>query len=67
MFETIRLDFITAARARGLSDTTVTYGYALRNALLPVITIAGIQIGLMVGGVVLYRGGVLMAGAWVAC
>jgi peptide/nickel transport system permease protein len=35
MFETLRLDFVTAARARGLKESTVTYTYALRNAFLP--------------------------------
>jgi len=35
MFETLRLDFVTAAKARGLKENTVTYGYALRNAFLP--------------------------------
>jgi peptide/nickel transport system permease protein len=53
MFETLRLDFVTAAKARGLKETTVTYGYALRNAFLPVITMMGLQFALLLGGAVL--------------
>jgi len=39
MLEVIRQDYILTARAKGLSERTVTYKHALRNALLPVITI----------------------------
>ena len=53
MFETMRLDFVTAAKARGLTDETVTYGYALRNAFLPVLTMTGLQFALLLGGAVL--------------
>ncbi len=53
MFETLRLDFVTAAKARGLKDTTVTYGYALRNAFLPVLTMMGLQFAMLLGGAVL--------------
>jgi peptide/nickel transport system permease protein len=53
MFETMRLDFVTAAKARGLTDTTVTYRYALRNAFLPVLTMMGLQFALLLGGAVL--------------
>ena len=53
MFETLRLDFVTAAKARGLNESTVTYGYALRNAFLPVITMMGLQFALLLGGAVL--------------
>jgi peptide/nickel transport system permease protein len=53
MFETMRLDFVTAAKARGLKDSTVTYGYAFRNALLPVVTMMGLQFALLLGGAVL--------------
>ncbi len=53
MFETMRLDFVTAAKARGLKDETVTYGYALRNAFLPVLTMTGLQFALLLGGAVL--------------
>jgi peptide/nickel transport system permease protein len=53
MFETLRLDFVTAAKARGLKENTVTYGYALRNAFLPVITMMGLQFAMLLGGAVL--------------
>ena len=53
MFETMRLDFVTAAKARRLKDSTVTYRYAFRNALLPVITMMGLQFALLLGGAVL--------------
>jgi len=53
MFETMRLDFVTAAKARGLKDSTVTYRYILRNAFLPVLTMTGLQFALLLGGAVL--------------
>lgn len=53
MLETSRLDFVTAAKARGLRDSTVTYGYALRNAFLPVLTMMGLQFALLLAGAVL--------------
>jgi peptide/nickel transport system permease protein len=45
MLETMRTDFIRFARARGLSDRTVHFRHALRNCLMPVITVTGLQIG----------------------
>jgi len=56
LLEALGMNYIVAARAKGVSEHDVLYRHALRNALLPVITIAGIQIGLMVGGVVLTEG-----------
>ena len=53
MFETLRLDFVTAAWARGLREGTVTYGYALRNAFLPVLTMMGLQFATLLGGAIL--------------
>jgi peptide/nickel transport system permease protein len=53
MFETLRQDFVTAARARGLKETTVIYGYALRNAFLPVLTMIGLQFATLLGGAIL--------------
>jgi peptide/nickel transport system permease protein len=53
MFETLRLDFVTAARARGLKENKVTYSYALRNAFLPVLTMMGLQFAALLGGAVL--------------
>jgi peptide/nickel transport system permease protein len=53
MLETLKLDFVTAAKARGLKETTVTYSYALRNAFLPVLTMMGLQFAMLLGGAVL--------------
>jgi len=53
MFETLRLDFVTAARARGLTENKVTYSYALRNAFLPVLTMLGLQFATLLGGAIL--------------
>jgi peptide/nickel transport system permease protein len=53
MMETLRADFVTAARARGLKERTVVYSYALRNALLPIVTIMGLQFALLISGAIL--------------
>lgn len=53
MLETLRLDFVTAAKARGLKESTVTYGYALRNAFLPILTMVGLQFAMLLGGAIL--------------
>ena len=45
MLEVLRTDFIKFARARGLRSRTVHFGHALRNCLMPVVTVLGIQIG----------------------
>jgi len=53
MLETSQLDFVTAARARGLKERTVVYGYALRNAFLPILTMMGLQFAALLAGAVL--------------
>jgi peptide/nickel transport system permease protein len=45
MLEVLRMDFIKFARARGLSDRAIHFGHALKNTLIPVITVAGMQLG----------------------
>lgn len=45
-------DFINVARAKGLSERVLLFRHALRNALIPVVTIAGLQFGFMLGGAV---------------
>jgi peptide/nickel transport system permease protein len=45
MLEVLRTDYIKFARARGLSDKAVNFGHALKNTLIPVITIIGLQLG----------------------
>jgi peptide/nickel transport system permease protein len=53
MLEVYGLDFITTARAKGLSEAAIAWTHALRNALLPVVTLAGMQIGHLLGGSIL--------------
>lgn len=53
MLETLQSDFVTAARARGLKERTVVYGYALRNAFLPILTMMGLQFAALLAGAVL--------------
>jgi len=52
MLEVIRLDYITTARAKGMSSWTIIVKHALKNALIPVITILGMQLGFLIGGAV---------------
>lgn len=53
MVDVLREDYITTARAKGLSEPIVLAKHALRNALLPVITIAGLQFGAMLSGAII--------------
>jgi peptide/nickel transport system permease protein len=53
MLEAIRQDFIRTARAKGVSEHRVIYDHALGNALMPTITIIGLNLGTLLGGVVL--------------
>ena len=53
MLEVNRLDFVKTARAKGLRPSVITRRHVLRNALLPIITLAGLQAGQLVGGAVL--------------
>ncbi|MDQ2926978.1 MAG: ABC transporter permease [Pseudomonadota bacterium] len=48
MLEVLRADYIKFARARGLSDRAVYFGHALKNTLVPVITITGLQLGSLI-------------------
>ncbi|MEM3684090.1 MAG: ABC transporter permease [Conexivisphaerales archaeon] len=53
LIEAMSTNYVTMARAKGASETTVLVRHALRNALLPVVTVAGVQLGLIVTGAVL--------------
>ena len=53
MLEVLRLDYITAARARGGPERVVVFKHALKNALIPVITLIGLYLGSLLGGAVL--------------
>jgi len=55
MLDVIRQDYILTARAKGLSERTVIYRHALRNALLPVITILGLSVPGLIGGSVIFE------------
>jgi peptide/nickel transport system permease protein len=52
MLEVIRQDYIRTARAKGLSERVVIYKHALKNALIPVVTVIGMQFGGLLGGAV---------------
>lgn len=53
MLEVLGLDYIRTARAKGLTERAVILQHALRNALLPIVTIIGLQLGALLGGAVL--------------
>ncbi|HUZ02641.1 MAG TPA: nickel ABC transporter permease [Thermomicrobiaceae bacterium] len=53
MLEVLHADFVRTARAKGLRDTPILVRHALRNALIPVVTLAGLQIGFLLGGAVI--------------
>jgi peptide/nickel transport system permease protein len=53
MLEEVRKEYVTTARSKGLAERTVTFKHALRNALLPVVTVVGLQFGGLLSGAVL--------------
>jgi peptide/nickel transport system permease protein/oligopeptide transport system permease protein len=53
VLEVLREDFIRTARAKGVSNRSLLYKHTLRNALIPVVTVLGLQLGQMLGGAVL--------------
>ena len=53
MLEQYGLDYVVTARAKGLSERRITFVHVLRNALLPVVTMAGVQVGALIGGSVI--------------
>ncbi|MEW6008930.1 MAG: ABC transporter permease [Candidatus Omnitrophota bacterium] len=55
MLEVINSDYVRAARSRGLSEARVIYNHALRNALIPIITILGLSIPGLIGGSVIFE------------
>lgn len=52
MIETLRSNYVRNARARGLPEHTIIYRHALRNALLPTITVLAVDVGWLIGGIV---------------
>lgn len=52
MLEVLRQDYIRTARAKGASETTVNFRHALKNGMLPIITVLGIEAAFLVGGLI---------------
>jgi peptide/nickel transport system permease protein len=53
MLEVLRQDYIKTAKAKGLSETKIVLKHALRNGLIPVVTVVGLQLGALLGGAVI--------------
>jgi peptide/nickel transport system permease protein len=53
LLQTLRTDYVTAARARGVRESRIMSKHAFRNALVPVVTVMGMQVALLLGGAVL--------------
>ena len=49
----LRQEYVTTARAKGLIERAVVYRHAFRNALIPVVTVAGVQVGHLLGGAII--------------
>ncbi len=52
MLEIIRMEYVTTARAKGLGENLVILKHALKNALIPTVTIMGLQVGFLIGGAI---------------
>src|SRR6266850_2752834 len=52
MLEVIRSEYVTTARAKGLSERPVVFKHALKNALIPTVTVMGLQVGFLIGGAI---------------
>src|SRR5439155_22057371 len=52
MLDVLRSEYIRTAAAKGLSHRAVVLGHALKNALIPIVTVAGLQMGILLGGTV---------------
>ena len=52
LLEVMRQDYIRTARAKGIRERAVVWSHALKNSLIPLITVAGVQVGYLLGGVV---------------
>jgi peptide/nickel transport system permease protein len=52
MLEVVKLDYVTTARAKGVMEFLVVNKHALKNALIPTITVVGLQIGFLIGGAI---------------
>jgi peptide/nickel transport system permease protein len=52
LLEVLKLEYVTTARAKGLGENPVVLKHALRNALIPTLTVAGLQVGFLIGGAI---------------
>jgi peptide/nickel transport system permease protein len=52
LLEVLKLEYVTTARAKGLGEQLVVLKHALRNALIPTVTVAGLQVGFLIGGAI---------------
>jgi peptide/nickel transport system permease protein len=52
MLEVIRTEYVTTARAKGLAERPVVFKHALKNALIPTVTVMGLQVGFLIGGAI---------------
>jgi peptide/nickel transport system permease protein len=52
LLEVLKLEYVTTARAKGLGESPVVLKHALRNALIPTLTVAGLQVGFLIGGAI---------------
>jgi len=52
LLEVLNLDYVRTARAKGVRDLRVVFKHALRNAMVPVVTIIGVQFGALLGGAI---------------
>src|SRR5690606_21597129 len=55
MLEVLRQDYVRTARAKGLREVVVVQRHSLKNALIPIITIVGTQMAVLVGGTVIFE------------
>lgn len=53
LLEVLRQDYVRTARAKGLSERVIIYRHAMRNALIPVLTVIGLQLGVLLGGTII--------------
>lgn len=52
MLEVIRTEYVTTARAKGVGEPSVVFKHALKNALIPTVTVMGLQVGFLIGGAI---------------
>ena len=53
MLEVLQADYVRTARAKGLRERAVTWGHAFKNASLPIVTVVGLQVGILLSGAIL--------------